>query len=328
MQLSQALAEALKEAKEKISERKKRIIVQIPEGLKQYTVEIEDSLREVAEEIFVCVDPCFGACDLAEEKARKINAELILHFGHNEFYKPSIKTIFIPLKFSISENLIKNLIKRLESEKFYNVGLCANVQYLNEIEKVAKALESNAINVFVGKSKNGILAQILGCDFSSAEAIADDIQIIVFIGDGLFHPLGIIFATRKKVMQVDPINESIKILNSEKDAFLMQRFAAIEFFKKAKKIGIMISTKKGQFRLEKALELKRKIENSGKEAILLIGDFLFAEYFTGIKVDCFVNTACPRIAIDDYANFKVPILNTAEVEIALAQRKLAHYKLL
>ena len=326
MQISQALAEALRDVKEKIKEKKKRILVQIPEGLKQYALEIEDSLKEVAEEVFVCIDPCFGACDVAEDKAKKIGAELILHFGHNQFYKPSVPTVFVPLKFNVEESLVLELVERLKSENIGKVGLCCNVQHVEEIANIAKILERNGIEVFVGENKNGILAQVLGCDFSAAKVIAEDVDAIVFIGDGLFHSLGIIFATGKRVVQLDTLNKKISKIGIQKDAFLRQRFAAIEFFKKAKKVGIIVSTKKGQFRLEKAIELKKKIEKAGKETALLIGDFLFPEYFVGINVDCFVNTACPRIAIDDYANFKVPILNPAEVDIALGYRKLAHYE--
>jgi 2-(3-amino-3-carboxypropyl)histidine synthase len=35
----------------------------------------------------------------------------------------------------------------------------------------------------------------------------------------------------------------------------------------------------------------------------------------GIKVDCLVNTACPRITYDDQINYTKPILSPSEVDL-------------
>jgi 2-(3-amino-3-carboxypropyl)histidine synthase len=42
-------------------------------------------------------------------------------------------------------------------------------------------------------------------------------------------------------------------------------------------------------------------------------------------IDCFVSTACPRIAIDDYLQYKIPILTPIELEIVLGKRKWEEY---
>ena len=43
------------------------------------------------------------------------------------------------------------------------------------------------------------------------------------------------------------------------------------------------------------------------------------------QVDAFVNTACPRIAMDDSARYPKPMLTPPELEIALGEREWADY---
>ena len=42
-------------------------------------------------------------------------------------------------------------------------------------------------------------------------------------------------------------------------------------------------------------------------------------------MDAFVSVACPRIAIDDYALHKKPIITPPELEIVLGERKWEDY---
>ena len=78
----------------------------------------------------------------------------------------------------------------------------------------------------------------------------------------------------------------------------------------------MLSRKKAQFQRELALEAKKKIEKKGLKAFLFSMDQIKAEYLIGVNVDCFVNTACPRL-VEDNLNDK-PILNVKELEEALS----------
>jgi 2-(3-amino-3-carboxypropyl)histidine synthase len=43
------------------------------------------------------------------------------------------------------------------------------------------------------------------------------------------------------------------------------------------------------------------------------------------KVDAFVSTACPRIAIDDALRYKRPMLTPIELEVALGVRAWEDY---
>lgn len=78
--------------------------------------------------------------------------------------------------------------------------------------------------------------------------------------------------------------------------------------------------------MELAKELRQKAEQKGKEAFLIMLDEVTPEALLSFKADAFVNTACPRIAIDDAARYKVPLLTPIEFEIALGARKWEEYK--
>ncbi|HDN83056.1 MAG TPA: hypothetical protein ENG50_01690 [Candidatus Altiarchaeales archaeon] len=70
----------LKEIKEK---KAKRVGLQFPEGLKQYAVEIAEIIeRETGAVAFIFFEASYGACDLKEEICKKIDLDLLIHFGH------------------------------------------------------------------------------------------------------------------------------------------------------------------------------------------------------------------------------------------------------
>ena len=46
-----------------------------------------------------------------------------------------------------------------------------------------------------------------------------------------------------------------------------------------------------------------------------------------MNIDCFVITACPRIALDDYLVYGKPVLNPEELKIALLEKTLKNFEL-
>ncbi len=70
----------------KINEMKaKKVLIQLPDGLKNKSVEILDYLSEKTNaRIDVWGGSCFGACDLPV-LPKNIKYDLIIHFGHEKF---------------------------------------------------------------------------------------------------------------------------------------------------------------------------------------------------------------------------------------------------
>jgi 2-(3-amino-3-carboxypropyl)histidine synthase len=58
-----------------------------------------------------------------------------------------------------------------------------------------------------------------------------------------------------------------------------------------------------------------------KEAHILTMDLVTPDQLLQFKVDAFVNTACPRLAVDEVGRFHAPMLTPMEFEIVLGQRQ-------
>jgi len=157
--------------------------------------------------------------------------------------------------------------------------------------------------------------------------IANKVDSFLFIGDGFFHPVGLAVATGKEVIAINPIEKKIykKEIEEMKEKILRQRYAIISKAMKAKKFGIIISYKIGQRRMQLAKSLKKSIEKKGKKAYLVLLNEI-NEKINYLGYDCYVSTACPRVAIDDFMRYEKPILTPIELQILLGKREWKDYE--
>jgi 2-(3-amino-3-carboxypropyl)histidine synthase len=71
--------------------------------------------------------------------------------------------------------------------------------------------------------------------------------------------------------------------------------------------------KPGQKRLEEAFQLKEKLEKEGKTTYLFALKEVTPEALMEFpSIEAYVNTACPRISLDDAARFRKPMLTPNE----------------
>jgi len=305
----------------------KRIIIQVPEGLKTKAIDLIEELnnKNKKAEFFLMIEPLFGACDLPLNEMQTLNADLIIHFGHNEFMKAK-NIVYVPGHYEINKKQLKKaikiLLKKFEKEGIKKIALAGTIQYLPIIKKIKKELEKKHVKCFSGKGKRTQEMQLLGCDAFSIQKFAEKIDAALFIGDGLFHEKSISFSLNKKVFSFNPLTLQLNEAKESKERFLRKRMALIALAREAKTFGIIVSTKKGQMRLANALRLKKLIERKKRKAVILLTNMVLPEYFLGLKIDCFVNTACPRL-IDDSFKFNKPLINPIELEIALNEKKFS-----
>ena len=159
--------------------------------------------------------------------------------------------------------------------------------------------------------------------------IVDKVDSFLFIGSGNFHPMGLLLSSKKPVVAADTYTNAIKKQELEdlKDTILRQRYGAIASSKNAKKFGILIGIKRGQQRKKRAEEIKKMLDSFNKKSLTIALDQFSPTSLQGFgDIDCFISTACPRIAIDDYLQYKIPILTPIELEIALGMRKWEEYR--
>ena len=77
--------------------------------------------------------------------------------------------------------------------------------------------------------------------------------------------------------------------------------------------------------MDLARDLKRLAEEHGRQASIFLMDLVSPEFLAGYRVDAWVNTACPRIAIEDVLQYKQPMLTPQEFEIVLGTRDWSDY---
>lgn len=288
--------------------------IQIPEGLKQFSSLILEELKDYSPALFV--DPCYGACDIKFREAKDLGCKTLLHFGHRQL--PGLKTtkavkiIYVPLNFEYTNEQIDFIVSEIKKHGLKEISLVTTVQYLSNISVIKEELLKAKIEVIESnKTKRLQEHQILGCDCSN---LCDNANPIVFVGDGWFHINNVSYNHRKQeVYLINPlIGQSEKITYDEK--FLRQRYAAVARALECRSFGILVSSKPGQNRLKLAKKIKTKLEKNGKIANILVSDYINENYLLGIDVDCYINTACPRIAYDDFNSFKKPIISATEIE--------------
>lgn len=290
------------------------LAIQIPEGLKQFSTLILEELKDYSPALFV--DPCYGACDIKFKEAKELGYKTLIHFGHRQL--PGLKTtralkiIYVPLDFEYSKEQIDFIVSEIKKQELKKISLVTTVQYLSNIPLIKEKLKKENIDVLESKKTKRLQEhQILGCDCSN---LCDFVNPIVFVGDGRFHINNVSYNHRKQdVYLINPlIGQSEKIIYDE--LFLRQRYAAIARALECRSFGILVSSKPGQNRLKLAKKIKAQLEKQGKIANTLVSDYISENYLLGIDVDCYVNTACPRIAYDDFNSFKKPILSATEIE--------------
>lgn len=304
----------------------KSVGLQFPEGLKMQAVNIARTIEEECDvNVIISGDPCFGACDVSDYKM-KDSVDLIIHFGHTPLpIRYEIPTLFIEAFANI--DVKKDLKKCLEHLKDYSrVALVTTTQHLHLLNEMKDFLEDNGKEVVLGSSKSTRKGQVLGCNFSSIKNL--DAEVFLFIGSGNFHPLGIYLFTKAPVLALDPYNNEIREMTEYADRILRIRFARITKAREAKKWGIIVSSKEGQYRLELAKEIKKLLKDSEMEGFIIMLDHVNPDallpYF---DLDAFIVTACPRIAIDDSQMYKKPLITPQELEIVLNKREWENYQL-
>jgi len=276
-------------------------ILQVPDGMKRKALKIADDLGDV----LIDCESCFGACDLAIQEAKVLGCDKIVHYGHSKIIDTDIPVDYVELRQDYDPLPI--LKKHSINER--RIGLVSTLQFLDSLEKARKYLEEKGKIVNIGKGKFN-QGQILGCDVSAAKAIEEDVDAFLYIGSGNFHPLGLAMQTEKPVYFLDVEKGEITVVDKEK--FLKQRYVAVALAKDANRFGILVSVKPGQMNLELAKKIKKKLEEKGKKAYILVFNEIKPEKLIGLDLDCYINTACPRIAVDNRNEYRKPILNPDE----------------
>ena len=218
-----------------------------------------------------------------------------------------MKTLFLEARVKIDIQLTEEQIKQLPKE----LALFTTVQFIDSLNNIKKQLETAGIKVILPKAKHTQYpGQILGCEFIESDAPA-----FLYIGDGMFHPQAIAVKNNKPIFCYNPYTKKIILFDRKDiDTVVKKHKVAIMKFLEAETIGIIVSAKPGQQWLKRAIEFKKKCEAKEKHVYIFMAntiDFIQLNNFPFIQ--CWVNSACPRIGIDDKNKIDKPIVNLEDV---------------
>ena len=342
---------------ERIKDNDHRLVaLQVPEGLKMQALEMMDAIEEnSAAKVVLAADPCYGACDLVHDKMRMMGVELVAHMGHSAMNIDSgMPTHFIPVTYdgdpeidpvvpilarhkAIAEARMSKKEEELTDEEAQErfldavgrvaplsgtrLGLVGSIQHLHLLQEYKERLEKAGFDVEIpiGGARLTFPGQVLGCNYSG-----DDPTIghYLFLGSGDFHPIGLVMHTGKPLALLDPYTGQASEMSFERiERILRQRMGLIFAVDNANSFGILIGEKPGQMRRNLAIRMKRLLETHGKKGYLLALDHVGPELIDFYPVDAFVNTACPRIAIDDAVKYDKPLITPFELEVALGEKQ-------
>lgn len=300
----------------------RRVLIQAPLGLRGMAVEISKELSGITDLVIVHGGSCWGGCDVAFNHAKLTGMDAIIHLGHSKFLQEDlVPTYYLECRYSSPLQLFKaleNAPSLLGNSK--RVGLGAVVQWQNFLGEVARKMKEAGFEPFVGSPSPPLRyeGQILGCSYNTLFKVADYVDSFILIGSK-FHALGLALQTKKVVYLVDPEAGRIEKLNLEAEKYLRTRYAYIAKFKEFRRVGVIVSIKPGQYRLMLAVKLKKIIQESGKYAEILAMDDVLPDQLLDLPFDAFVNTACPRLSIDEQYRMGKPLLLPSEVLISVGE---------
>lgn len=218
-----------------------------------------------------------------------------------------MKTLFIEAEYEKKVQIPKALIDMLPKK----TALFTSVQFIKNVKNIVNEIERTKRKVIKITPKHcKYECQLLGCSIKKFE---EDIDAFLYVGDGMFHPKALLLKNNKPVFVYNPMSLKFFELDIKEVENLKKRHkGALLKFHSSKEIGVLISTKPGQYNLKDAEKLKSKYKD--KNFYFLVSDTIdFASLLDFPFIECFVNTACKRIAYDDSIKLPKAVINIEEL---------------
>ncbi len=227
--------------------------------------------------------------------------------------------LFLDAPYTGKVELCPKTLRYLQKEKYKTVALYASVQFCNNLSTVRKQLEAAGITAVTSKAdRTHVPGQLLGCDsYHQSLHLHQDVDCFLYLGDGKFHPLALVYAQKdlpafKEVVCDDPLRRQMQILSlRDLQGILLKYRGALMKFLASKTIGIIITIKPGQEQLRPSFALEKKYPD--KKFYYFIDNTISFDQLENFNfIDVWVNTACPRIGVDDQEKFRRGVINLTD----------------
>jgi len=302
--------------------RARKVLLQLPNGLKQFATEIlnELSSRLVSDvELVIDANNIFGPCLL--NLSTTSNYDLVLHLGHEPYpyWRAPDNVVFLDLLSTLtpSNDLLTDLVEKLKGRDIRSVAIYTTHQHKNVWEVVASKLKDCGFNV-VNDLGDRV---IMGCWFGNAYKYVTIADAYIVIASGKFHPLGVGLLTngKKYIVQLDLYRNEVAFLDDMVSKYLRIRYGKIMQALDSK-TWYLIHGVEGQYRgwvRDRLIKLLKKRQVSYYELQASIINYDTLRNVDSSYVDAYVVTACPRLPIDDLLNFEKPVLTPGEALMIL-----------
>ena len=231
-----------------------------------------------------------------------------------------MKVVFIEAKYNKIIKLPDTLLKALPKE----VALFTSIQFSNSQPAMKEQIEKTGKKVILPLAPHSKYnGQLLGCGI---KPFKEKFDAFLYVGDGVFHPQTLVVENMKPVFIFDPFggNKKWEMLDTSLvEKKLKKKKGSIAKFHAADNVGVLVSTKPGQNFLKYAMKLRQLYPNK-KFYFIINNNVDFSQLENFPFVQCWVNTACPRIGIDDVYKFEKPVVNLDDIAAGILKTSIAY----
>jgi diphthamide biosynthesis enzyme Dph1/Dph2-like protein len=225
------------------------------------------------------------------------------------------------VEFKIPDQFLDQIRKTFPQPKHKTLAVFCAVQFRSQLDKVKLILEENGYSTVTSQPfRTAIEGQLLGCDSykDSLKLDLSEVDGFVYVGDGYFHPNALLLAqeheeTIKEVLLVNIVQQTLEVIGKDHiSKYLKRKKANIAKFHMSEVIGVFVTCKWGQEYKDSALKLKELYPK--KQFYFFVADnFSELEMENFPFIECWINTACPRIGQDDIVRHTKALINIKDV---------------
>jgi len=292
--------------------RARRVLVQLPEGLKRYYAELADALSGASgAEVVADASPTYGSCLV--DPAEVSGYDLVAHVGHDPYplssFRPS-NVVYVDLEYVDAdvERLAMAVEGGLRGLGATRVAVLTTNQHKRLSKELAARLSERGFGVVFGP------ALVLGC-YVPRGLRESGAEVVLVVAGGRFHALGTsLVLPEARVLRVDPYACAVSDVSAEAAKLLSMRLMKMWEAASARSWGILVG-RAGQYRPHVVEALKRELSERGFRYYVLRAPVLDLDTLRNVDspgVEAYVVTSCPRVAVDDLYLFEKPVLTPPE----------------
>lgn len=298
----------------------RRVLIQVPEGLKAYATDIVDYLRSIVKgkDLDIDASPAYGSCLIDPSVADRY--DVVLHLGHDPYplWSGGPRNVaYLDLEYVAKDRceLLNRVLEVIMEEE--NVALYTTNQHKKLSAWIASALKERKVEV-----EGPYLA--LGC-YVPKPRFKEPYRALVVAG-GYFHSLGVGLSLGAEVINADPYTLKVESVKGLVKKFLSVRFYKVSSAVDSRSWGIIVGTS-GQYRPELVRRLIKLIEEGGMKYYVFTLPIVSVDAVRSVDsraIDAFIITSCPRLAIENLAHYEKPVLTPGEGLMAI-KKNLSEY---